>query len=134
MGTSPQFLAGAKADLDAFRESVSMSFAEVVHELSALIGKKLTAYIGKSKDTRAVERWMGGAGPYKDIEDRMRLAFRVTKMLRSHWENPEVIQAWLTGLNPELGDRVPIRLLREGTLEEDGNAVLTAARSFLAGA
>jgi hypothetical protein len=33
-------------------------------------------------------------------------------------EDPTVIQSWLTGLNPELGDRVPLRLMRENDLEK----------------
>ncbi len=130
---SPQALVGAQPDLEAYKQSVSLCFAELVQQLSSIIGKKLTAYIGRTQDVRAIERWMGGTDPYKDVEERLRLAFRVTKMLCSRQESAEVIQAWLTGLNPELGDRVPLRLLREGTLEEDGKAVLNAARSFLAG-
>jgi hypothetical protein len=32
-------------------------------------------------------------------------------------EDSSVIQSWLIGLNPELGDRVPLRLMRENDLE-----------------
>ena len=44
-----------------------------------------------------------------------------------------VIQAWLMGVNPELGDRVPLRLLREGDLAVVAPEVLAAARAFIAG-
>jgi hypothetical protein len=37
------------------------------------------------------------------------------------------------GVNPELGDRVPIRLLREGDLNIIGMEVLAAVRAFIAG-
>jgi hypothetical protein len=122
----------ARPDLAAHREATTISFSVLVRELSELIGKKLTAYIGGVKDVRAVDRWMEGTAPYKDAEERLRLAFRVVKTLINH-EHPHVVQAWLTGLNPELNDRVPIRLLREGKLEVVGPEVLAAARAFLAG-
>jgi hypothetical protein len=47
-------------------------------------------------------------------------------------EKPAVVQSWLTGLNPELKDRTPIRLLREQDLEVVGPEVLGAVRAFLA--
>jgi hypothetical protein len=53
-------------------------------------------------------------------------------MLSDH-EGKQVVQSWLAGLNPELDDRAPLRLLREGDIEEVGPKTLTAARSFLAG-
>ena len=44
-----------------------------------------------------------------------------------------MVQAWFTGLNPELNDRVPVRLLREENVEAVGPEILSAARTFLAG-
>jgi len=46
---------------------------------------------------------------------------------------PSVVQSWFWGLNPELDDRTPAKLLREGELEEVGPEVLGAARAFVAG-
>ena len=48
-------------------------------------------------------------------------------------EDPSVIQSWLTGLNPELGDRVPLRLMRENDLETVAPDIMGAARAFLVG-
>ena len=104
-------------------------FSEVVQSLVAVIGRKLTAYIAGVKDVRALDRWIEGAAAYKNVEDRLRFAFRVVKTLATHDSNA-VVQAWLTGLNPELNDRVPIRLLREGDLETAGPEVLAAVRVF----
>ena len=42
-----------------------------------------------------------------------------------------VVQAWLTGVNPELGDRVPLRLMRENEIEAVAPAILSAARAYL---
>jgi hypothetical protein len=36
-------------------------------------------------------------------------------------------------VNPELGDRVPLRLMRENEIDEVAPAILSAARAFLAG-
>ena len=49
------------------------------------------------------------------------------------YDSHRIVQAWLTGVNPELGDRVPLRLLREGDLNVIGPEVMAAARAFIAG-
>ena len=118
--------------LDAHRESLSISFPELVSKLVGIIGRKLTAYIGNVKDVRAVDRWMKGNEAYGGVEPRLRFAFQVARTLSEH-DSPRVVQAWLTGVNPELGDRVPIRLLREGDLNIIGAEILGAARAFIAG-
>jgi hypothetical protein len=51
----------------------------------------------------------------------------------SRSKSSALVQAWFTGLNPELRDRVPVRLLREEDLETVGPEILGAARAFLAG-
>jgi len=55
------------------------------------------------------------------------------KLLLAEREDPTVIQSWLTGLNPELGDRVPLRLMRENDLEKVTPEIMGAARAFLVG-
>jgi hypothetical protein len=57
---------------------------------------------------------------------------QVTRMLRDY-DSPVVSRAWMIGTNPELEDRVPVRLLRAGKLGEVGSEILRAARAFLAG-
>ncbi len=123
---------GAKPDLLAHRESTALGFPALVEALTGILGKKLTAYIGSAKDTRAVDRWMAGSGPYRAPEPRLRFAYRVAKTLADH-DGAHVAQSWLTGLNPELDDRTPLRLLREGDLEAVGPEILGALRAFLAG-
>ena len=59
-------------------------------------------------------------------------AIHHAKTLREH-DDKRVVQAWFTGLNPDLDDRVPIRLIREEDLEIVGPEILRAARSFVAG-
>lgn len=118
--------------LGAHRQSLSIPFPELVSQLVGIIGRKLTAYIARVKDARAVDRWTNGNEAYGDAEARLRFAFQVARTLSDH-DSPRVVQAWLTGVNPELGDRVPIRLLRDGDLNVIGPEVLGAVRSFIAG-
>ena len=118
--------------LQAYRESLSLAFSDLVASLANSIGRKLTAYVAGVKDVRALDRWMEGKEPYGNAEPRLRLTFQVVRTLLDH-DPPNVVQAWLTGVNPELGDRVPLRLLREGDLEVIAPDVLAAARAFISG-
>jgi hypothetical protein len=122
-----------RPDLAAHRRAVQASFSEIVAELAGILGKKLTAYIGGVKDTRVVERWIhGGVEPYRDADRRIRLAYQIAKTLNEH-DSARVVQAWFIGLNPELQDRTPIRLLKEEDPEKVGPELLNAMRAFLAG-
>ena len=125
-------MAMPRPDLAAHRESLLLPRTEIVSRLAAILGRKLTAYIGKVKDVRAIDRWMAGGEIYGDAEQRLRFAFQVARTLREQ-DTPAVVQAWMTGVNPELGDRVPLRLIREGDLDIVGSEVLRASRAFLAG-
>lgn len=121
----------ARPELAAHRAATSASFPEIVTELTVILGKKLTAYLGAAKDSRAVDRWISGAEPYGDAENRLRQAYIVARTLREN-DDARVVQTWFTGLNPELDDRSPIRLLAQGT-EDDARLVIAAARAFHAG-
>ena len=122
----------SRPGLQAYRESLSLVFPDLVASLANSIGRKLTAYVAGVKDVRALDRWMEGTEAYGDAEPRLRLTFQVVRTLLDH-DRPNVVQAWLTGVNPELGDRVPLRLLREGDLEVIAPEVLAAARAFISG-
>ncbi len=122
----------SRPGLEAHRESLTLAFPELVLRLTTFIGRKLTAYVAGVKDVRALDRWMEGAAPYGDAESRLRLTFQVVRTLLDH-DPPNVVQAWLMGVNPELGDRVPLRLLRDGDLPLVAPEVLAAARAFIAG-
>ena len=118
--------------LEAHREAVSLPFPELVSRLTGYIGRKLSAYVGGVKDVRTVDGWTKGNAPYGDAEDRLRMTFQVVRTLIDH-DPPRIVQAWMTGVNPELGDRIPVRLLREGDLSIIGPEVMAAARAFIAG-
>jgi hypothetical protein len=85
------------------------------------------------RETRAVHQWADEAREPSDaVQQRLRVALQVAAML-SEEESPRIAQAWMQGLNPQLDDRSPARLLREGDLQEVGPAVIGAARAFLVG-
>ncbi len=121
-----------RPDLFAHRESLRLTASAVVQKLVEIIGRKLTAYVGGVKDARAVDRWIAGGDIYGDSEARIRFAFQLARTLREH-NSAAVVQAWLTGVNPELGDRVPLRLLHENDIDAVAPSILGAARAFLAG-
>jgi hypothetical protein len=113
--------------------AVRATFPEVVQTLRELLGPQLVAYLGSVRETRAVHQWAdGGREPSAPVQQRLRVALQVAAML-AEAESPRIAQAWFQGLNPQLDDRSPARLLRDGDLDEVGPAVIGAARAFLIG-
>jgi hypothetical protein len=110
-------------------ERDNRAFPEIASVLVSIIGKKLTAYIGNAKDIRTVDRWIASDVLSAETEQRLRFAYQVVMTLHGH-DSPEVVQAWLTGVNPELGDRNAIRMLKEESLDSVGPLLLREARAF----
>jgi hypothetical protein len=124
-------LTGRKPDLEAHRKATSLTFPDLVKALADILGFKLVAYIARRKDTRSVKNWIEGADSYGEVEKRIRLTYQIAAMLLGH-DAKTVVQAWFIGMNPELGDRAPVDVLRKGD-DADATAVLNAARAFLVG-
>ncbi len=122
-----------RPDLEAYEHAARIDFPVVVKELADLLGPKLVAYLGGVTETRAVRQWADREREARDpIPARLRLALQIALLLARH-DNPRVAQAWFQGLNPQLDDRSPARILREGELDEVGPLVLSAARAFVSG-
>lgn len=122
-----------RPDLEAHAHAMRVDFAGVASELRALLGAQLVAYLGSVKETRAVHEWAEeGRRPSEATQRRLRIALQVATMIATA-DGPEVAQAWFQGLNPQLDDRSPARLLREGDIDEVGHLVIVAARAFLVG-
>jgi hypothetical protein len=123
----------SRPGLAAHTLAVRSTFPEVAGALRELLGPRLVAYLGSVRETRAVHQWAEGARePAEGVQLRLRVALQVASML-AEAEGPRIAQAWMQGLNPQLEDRAPARLLREGELQEVGPAVIGAARAFLVG-
>ncbi len=63
---------------------------------------------------------------------RLRLTYQIVMTLITK-DSPAVAQARLVGVNPEFGDRVPLRVLRENNLDQVVSLVAGAARAFASG-
>jgi hypothetical protein len=123
----------ARPDYAAHIRAVRSSFPEVVAALRAILGLKLCAYLGSVKETRAVNEWADAVRePSEAVQRRLRLAFQVAEAI-AEVDGAEVARAWFQGLNPQLDDRSPARLLREGDIDEVGPEVIGAERAFLVG-
>jgi hypothetical protein len=121
-----------RPDLEAHRNSLTLPMPELLRTLRAKIGVNLTTYVADVHDSRMIESWMAGEPSPSDAERRLRFTYQIVMTLTIN-DSPAVAQAWLLGVNPELGDRVPIRLLREGKLDQVGGPIVGAARAFVAG-
>ena len=123
----------ARPDYDAHARATRSAFPEVVREVRDILGARLCAYLGSVKETRAVHQWADGSrAPGAEVQRRLRVALQAAAPIAAA-DSAAVAQAWFQGLNPQLDDRSPAHLLREGDLDEIGPAVIGAARSFVAG-
>jgi hypothetical protein len=118
--------------LPAYETAMRSSTADLVRALRELLGAKLVAYVGSVGETRAVRQWAEGLRhPSADVERRLRLTFQVAGLLAER-DDARVIQSWFQGMNPQLEDDSPARMLRDDDLDIAGPRVLAAARSFAA--
>jgi|SRR6266498_1135504 len=126
-------ISAARPDYAAHERAVRSSFPEVARTLRDILGAKLCAYLGSVKETRAVNEWADGTRePSAATQQRLRLALQIALAIAGA-DGADVTRAWFQGLNPQLDDRSPARLLREGDLDEIGPAVISAERAFLVG-
>lgn len=126
-------VAHARPDFEAHSKAVRASFSEVAAALRELLGARLVAYLGSVRETRAVNQWADGSRePSAEVQQRLRVALQIALTIAAS-ESAQIAQAWFQGLNPQLDDRSPARLLREGDVDEVGPVVITAARAFLIG-
>jgi hypothetical protein len=123
---------GVRGGLKAHQDSIRLADDVLVRNLRDLLGAKLVAYIGSVKETRAVRQWADGERkPSAEVMQRLRTAYHVAALLAER-DSRAVVQAWFQGMNPQLDDVPPARLLREGQLDDAGPQVLAAARAFAA--
>ena len=123
----------ARPDYEAHARATRSAFPAVVREIRGILGARLCAYLGSVKEIRAVHQWAKGSRtPNAGVQRRLRVALQAAAPIAAA-DSPAIAQAWFQGLNPQLDDRSPLHLLREGDLDEGGPAVIGAARSFVAG-
>jgi len=117
-------------ELGVFNDAIKRDSAELTVGLRSILGAQLVAYIGGVGETRAVREWAQGVRrPSAPVVERLRLAYQVARLLERR-ESSAVVQAWFQGLNPQLEDESPAKVIREGTPNVVGKAVIAAARTF----
>ena len=126
-------LSHARPDLEAHQQVVRMSATEVVQRLVDLLGGRLVAYVAGVTETRAVRQWATGEREMRPETDRRLRESLTVALTIARVDKAPVVQAWFQGLNPQLDDRSPARLLREGDIESVGPEVRQAARAFATG-
>ena len=104
---------------------------KVVEVLIEILTPRLVTYLAGEQDTSVVKGWAKERGaPAPEVDARFRVARNIALLPREH-DQPSVVQAWFIGLNPELDDNVPLRVLREQSVAIAGPEVMSAARAFI---
>ena len=81
--------------------------------LEATIGPALTAFATRASKGEVARIAHGDEEPPDDLEKRLRNLYAVVRLLTQR-DRMETAPEWLTAPNPELEDRAPVELLREG--------------------
>jgi hypothetical protein len=114
-------------DVDAHAHAMSVGIGTVVAELVGFLGLTTVAVIGGVGETRAVQQWIAGREPQRP--NVLRFALQLAMMIATE-EDKSVARSWFQGSNPQLGDRIPLMMLRNDPLEDVQGPLMAAARSF----
>ena len=118
-------------EIKIYNKVLKMTSQEVVKNLINIVGTKFTAYFAGINKTSTLKEWIrpgfDGDRPSTDDLNRMRDALHISKFIATY-ESKMITCAWLGGMNPELGDRNPAELIRNG---KDHAKVLHAAYIFI---
>jgi hypothetical protein len=118
-------------DFEAYNDSIRHTIPEIVDDLRVALGAKLVAYIVGVSEIRTVREWAEAARkPTAATEERLRLVHRVVTLI-SQSEGQAVVPTWFQGMNPQLEDRSPARVLHEDSFDEAGARVLAASNAFV---
>jgi hypothetical protein len=119
----------AVSTAQAFRQAVTKDFAAVASDLQEILGQRLVAYVAGVGSPKSVGRWATGvtAPQRDDAKQRVRNLYRVVCALSATLKgdgalSDEGVRAWLLSANPELNDRIPLDLLRDGEFPPVGHA------------
>jgi hypothetical protein len=117
--------------LKAYSDSIRHTVPKIVDDLRVALGAKLVAYIAGVSETRTVREWAEAVRrPTAATEERLRLVHWVVTLI-SQSEGQAVVPTWFQGMNLQLGDRSPARVLHEYSFDEAGARVLAAANAFV---
>ena len=111
-----------------------MPIQEIVSQLSEMIGPKFVAYATSVSEPYVIQDWINGKTvPSDETERRLRLTYKVSKIVHDRYPDLDTLQAWLQGKNPDLNDRSAVVMIR---LAEDPSKfeseLIWAAQTFAA--
>ncbi len=111
----------------ASEQTARAGVTEMVAHLLDLLGRPATAaMLGVPDPATLIRAPRSGQELPADVEQRLRTAFYISKLL-GQVESAQAVRAWFLGMNPYLDDQAPARLI--GT---EPARVMQAARRFLA--
>ncbi|MEU1626148.1 XRE family transcriptional regulator [Streptomyces sp. NPDC020096] len=106
-----------------------MSIADIARFLQDHLGQRLTARITNISDPKQVGKWAAGTSvPQSDKEERLRAALQVFQLIQDA-ESLYTARAWLIGMNPQLEDEAPAKVIADGRFRD----VMVAARAYVDG-
>ena len=114
---------------DVHRTTVESSTADIAAFLVDALGSRLVTIMVGARDPKTVTRWVAGErAPRGGSEERLRAIFYIFQLLLTK-EGTHTVRAWFVGMNPQLDDESPARVIADGRTRD----VLVAAKAFLAG-
>jgi hypothetical protein len=118
----------AKARNDIYAEATRMNIHDLVRELNENVGATVVQTMAGVKDRTSPYKWAkpNGPAPKPDVEARLRLGYRVWRILASS-EGRNVALAWLVGSNPRLDEDLPLLYVQQQRTRE----VIGAAEAFV---
>lgn len=89
------------------------SMSDIAKELQEILTQRLTAYIVGLSDGRDIGRYARKERkPHSGTDVKLRELYNLISMMKEK-EDPETIQIWFQGRNPDLKDCSPARLLHD---------------------
>ncbi len=110
-----------------------MPMPELTASLSDMIGAKFIAYATSEKSPQVIESWINGSStPSLQTQERLRLTYKVSKIVYDKFGTRDMVQAWLQGKNPDLNDNAAVVMIRNEENPGRLDAELTAAAELFA--
>jgi hypothetical protein len=113
----------------AYKESIERSPQRQADDLQKMLGQRLVAYATNVKSPKLVGRWAAGENePREESRKRLQALMRTVLVLEKDGGfGPDTIRAFVASDNPDLEDRTPLDVIREG----HGADAVRAAEAFL---
>ena len=109
------------------REALVTSISRIAEQLLEILGARLTAFMVGLSDPKALTEYAKGErSPQSETDTKLRTVHQIVVTLMKGDIPSSAIQAWFTGMNPDLEDESPAKVILENP-----KRVLEAARAFV---